>query len=116
MANAKRVEIYGEIAWNANDDKDVLALIGRLALPVFGLSITFQGEKRVPNAEITFEQEYASPVGTTLMHYFMISGIEAVSWDALVHDVKILNRAGTVTRARAQDVDNGADWSELPIK
>ena len=99
MSNVKHVSIAGFMPFDADDDQELLAIIGRCAMPLFGLNIDF-------NENANHYVEHADGVGRTLMLAFNIHGIEAVNYsfiDRFLYLIK--NMGGSITNCEYIDVE-----------
>jgi len=97
MANVHEVYIEGWMTFNIYDDEKALRWLGVMNSPSYGLRIEYGEERYVPNEH---------PGGQTAQYRFVISGQEAIRYDAYEALVKCLKDAGCVVdEARARDME-----------
>lgn len=100
MANVKNITIQGRLPFDCATNDDMCKILGQLNSPTLGIRIHWSGDalEHVPNGH----------GGKTAMYGFMIRGMEAVSYPFLDHLIKTIKTAGgTVTVAKASDMENG---------
>jgi hypothetical protein len=112
VSNIKEFEIRGVVPFNwltsqeygdgKLDESDRAWLAGLLLAPSVGADIEYWNAPGVdlPNG------------GYLTMYGFRISGREALAWSALRRLVEVVQKAGTVTEAWGQDVE---DLPSMPI-
>jgi len=105
MANVHEVDIKGALAFDANGDDKVLKLLGWLSLPSVGFKLEWSNEFRVPNHH----------GGETTFTRFAIYGSEAASSAAILQDLEILQRAGTIYSASYKDIENDGGWIHVNL-
>ena len=106
MANIKQVKIAGKMPFDAGESKELINLIGQLALPTMGIRFNFGDDI----AEMKPNQHG----GKTAMYNFTVHGEEAVSFDYLDRIVRLVIEAGgQVVDAQARDKENCGPWHQL---
>lgn len=99
MSNIKRVEITGELPFNATDHHDVRKFFGQMNGPTIGINVKYTGQgKARPN-------DYG---GQTAYYKFCISGEEAVS-DAWLANLMqaLVNCGASIEKAHYWDIGVG---------
>lgn len=98
LSNAKRVEITGELPFNATDHHDVRKFFGQMSGPTIGINVKYTGQAKArPN-------EFG---GQTAYYKFCISGVEAVSEAWLENLMQALRNCGaSIEKAHYWDIDN----------
>lgn len=97
MSNIKRVEITGELPFNATDHHDIRKFFGQMSGPTIGINVKYNGQgKARPN-------DYG---GQTAYYKFCISGEEAVS-DAWLANLMqaLVNCGASIEKAHYWDVE-----------
>ena len=109
MANVKDVNIRGwfkDPMERSKERDDFQMLIGSLNMPHYGLNFEWTGRE----AKSVEKNKHG---GVDFSYQYVISGAEAISFDALKFMVETLRKVGTVDTATARDMENGGDWTKV---
>ena len=107
MANVKQVLISGVMPFNITDHDESTKWLGYLNAPSVGIRIEYGSSRYVPNPD--------GGNGQTAMYDFLISGEEAMTFDAFRDMTHDLTQGGAVIdRISILDIEDGHDhwdWS-----
>lgn len=96
MSNIKLIDCSGTLPWDVNGDEKLLAFIGQMNLPIFGIEISFLDSKHIPN-------QWG---GITLTYRYQIVGEEAVRLEWIEELLAgILRVGGTVDHLTVKDIE-----------
>lgn len=105
MSNVKEVFIEGWMPFDANNNHELIYLLGQISLPSIGFKLSYSGKtKMIP-------QENG---GQYCFYEFSITGQEAVSWTYLDNIMRILlENKCTINASRAKDIEGDNKWYKI---
>lgn len=96
MANLKKIQIAGDLPFDAGGNDDLVRMIGQLNLPAMGTTLRWGRMHTVPNEQ-----------GRRMTVFeFVLSGEEALSWKYLDRFKELVEEAGgSIKRDDTEDLE-----------